>query len=132
MSVQGKLCVKGWSLISALNTTHIRVITYHNIPIDPKGVPKGLGIEVLDEIVCLLMHPSVSHPAVQIVRCCVAPLKRCDTTPDDLDSGMGHRWMHEKTDYLIKNFNSKTLWDAFGIYGDIVVCNDSDVRCIQG
>ena len=74
MSAQGKLCVKGWSIISALKTTHVRVVTYHNIPVDPKGIPKGLGIEVLDEIVCLLVHLPVSHPAIQIVRRRVAPL----------------------------------------------------------
>ena len=69
--------MKGWSIISALNTRHVRVVTYHNIPVDPEGVPKGLGIEVLDEIVCLLVRPPVSHTTVQIVRCCVTPLKRC-------------------------------------------------------
>jgi hypothetical protein len=26
--------------------------------------------------------------------------------------------MHEKTDYLVEKFDSRTLWDAFGIYED--------------
>jgi len=65
------------------------------------------------------------------INCTCKPFQRCDATPDDLDSGMGHWQTHEKTDYLIKNFNSKTLWDAFGIYRDIVVCNNSDMPCIQ-
>ena len=43
------------------------------------------------------------------INCTCKPFRRCDATPDDLDSGMGHRQTHEKTDYLIKNFNSKTL-----------------------
>ena len=68
--------MKGWSIKSALKTTRIRVVMYHNIPVDAEGIPKGLGIEVLDEIVCLLMRLPVSHPAVQIVRRRVAPLKR--------------------------------------------------------
>jgi hypothetical protein len=51
-------------------------------------------------------------------------LHRCDATPDDLDSGTGHRRTHEKTDFLIKNFDSGVPWDAFGINEDIVVCDD--------
>ena len=66
------------------------------------------------------------------INCTCKPFRRCDVTPDDLDSEMGHRRTHEKTDYLIKNFDSKTLWDAFGIYGDIVVRNNLDARCFQG
>ena len=68
--------MKGWSIKSALKTTRVQVVTYHNIPVDAKGIPKGLGIKVLDEIVCLLVCPPVSHLAVQIVRCHVAPSKR--------------------------------------------------------
>jgi hypothetical protein len=37
---------------------------------------------------------------------------------------VGHRWTHKKTDYLVKKFDSRTLWDTFGIYEDVVVCND--------
>ena len=48
-------------------------------------------------------------------------LLRCDAAPDNLDSGTGHRRTHEKTDYLIKNFGPKDLWDAFGIYEDVIV-----------
>ncbi|KAH9069689.1 hypothetical protein EDB83DRAFT_2505890 [Lactarius deliciosus] len=45
---------------------------------------------------------------------------KCDATPDKLDSGIGHRRTHEKTDYLIDNFSPGVLWDAFGIYKDVV------------
>ena len=68
--------MKGRSIKSALKTMRVRVVTYHNIPVDAEGIPKGLGIEVLDEIVCLLVRPPVSHLAVQIVRRRVAPSKR--------------------------------------------------------
>ncbi|KAI9439702.1 hypothetical protein H4582DRAFT_1812628 [Lactarius indigo] len=45
---------------------------------------------------------------------------KCDAAPDNLDSGTGHRRTHEKTDYLINNFSPAVLWDAFGIYKDVV------------
>ncbi|KAH9045906.1 hypothetical protein EDB83DRAFT_2507473 [Lactarius deliciosus] len=45
---------------------------------------------------------------------------KCDATPDKLDSGIGHCRTHEKTDYLIDNFSPGVLWDAFGIYKDVV------------
>ncbi|KAI9450796.1 hypothetical protein BJY52DRAFT_1125681 [Lactarius psammicola] len=45
---------------------------------------------------------------------------KCDVTPDNLDSSTGHQRTHEKTDYLIKSFDSRALWDAFGVYEDVV------------
>ncbi|KAI9430281.1 hypothetical protein H4582DRAFT_2113894 [Lactarius indigo] len=45
---------------------------------------------------------------------------KCDVAPDNLDSGTGHRRTHEKTNYLINNFSPAVLWDAFGIYKDVV------------
>lgn len=48
--------------------------------------------------------------------------KRCDATPDNLGSGTGHRRTHEKTDFLINNFDSATIWDVYGINENIVVC----------
>ncbi|KAH8980296.1 hypothetical protein EDB86DRAFT_2835417 [Lactarius hatsudake] len=45
---------------------------------------------------------------------------KCDAMPDKLDSGIGHRRTHEKTDYLIDNFSPGVLWDVFGIYKDVV------------
>jgi hypothetical protein len=56
--------------------------------------------------------------------------QRCDTTPDNLDSGTGHWQTHEKTDYLVKNFDSRILWDAFGIYEGLVV-RDVMHECFQ-
>jgi len=48
---------------------------------------------------------------------------RCDAKPNDLDAPGSHRRSHEKTDYLIKNFNPGILWDEYGIRADIVVRN---------
>ncbi|KAI9449194.1 hypothetical protein BJY52DRAFT_1206414 [Lactarius psammicola] len=45
---------------------------------------------------------------------------KCDVTPDNLDSGTGHQRTHEKTNYLIKCFDSRALWDAFGVYEDVM------------
>jgi hypothetical protein len=47
---------------------------------------------------------------------------RCDAEPNDLDASGSHRRTHEKTDYLINNFNPGILWDEYGIRADIVVC----------
>ena len=41
--------------------------------------------------------------------------------PDDLDGKTGHRRTHEKTNYLINNFDTAAVWDAFGIYEEVVV-----------
>ena len=46
---------------------------------------------------------------------------RCDARPDNLDGPGSHRRSHEKTDYLIKNFDPGVLWDEYGIRHDIVV-----------
>ncbi|KIM36125.1 hypothetical protein M413DRAFT_31879 [Hebeloma cylindrosporum] len=45
---------------------------------------------------------------------------KCDARPDDLDSPGSHHRSHEKTDYLIKNFDPGILWDEYGIWHDIV------------
>ena len=47
---------------------------------------------------------------------------RCDALPDNLNGPGSHRCSHEKTNFLIKNFNPGILWDDFGIRHDIVVC----------
>jgi hypothetical protein len=39
----------------------------------------------------------------------------------DLDAKGSHRRSHEKTDFLIQNFDPGILWDDFGIKHDIVV-----------
>ncbi|KAF8870790.1 hypothetical protein CPB84DRAFT_1692758 [Gymnopilus junonius] len=36
---------------------------------------------------------------------------KCDAKPDNLDDPSSHRRSHEKTDYLIKNFDPGILWD---------------------
>jgi hypothetical protein len=41
--------------------------------------------------------------------------------PDDLDGSGSHRRTHEKTDFLIKDFDPDILWDDFRIWHDIVV-----------
>jgi hypothetical protein len=52
------------------------------------------------------------------------PFRRCESLPKNMVTGVGHRWTHEKTNYLVKKFDSRTLWDAFGIYEDVVVRNN--------
>jgi hypothetical protein len=39
-------------------------------------------------------------------------------------TGVGHWQTHEKTDYLVKKFDPRIVWDTFGIYEDVVVCDD--------
>jgi hypothetical protein len=46
---------------------------------------------------------------------------RCDAKPDSLDQAGSHRRRHEKTDFLIQNYDAGVLWDDFGIRSDIVV-----------
>ena len=51
---------------------------------------------------------------------------RCDAKPSSLDDPGAHSRSHEKTDFLLKNFNPSILWDEFGIQDDIVVCGQPD------
>ena len=44
---------------------------------------------------------------------------------------VGHPWMHERTDFLVENFEPKVAWDAFGIYDDVLV-RDNMHECFQG
>jgi hypothetical protein len=46
---------------------------------------------------------------------------RCDARPTNLDAPGSHRRLHEKTDFLITNFDPGILWDEFGVRHDIVV-----------
>jgi hypothetical protein len=46
---------------------------------------------------------------------------RCDALPSNLDGDGSHCRSHEKTDFIVKNFNPRALWDEFGIRHDIVV-----------
>jgi len=41
--------------------------------------------------------------------------------PTNLDQPGSHRRTHEKTDFLLQNFDPGILWDNFGIRADIVV-----------
>jgi hypothetical protein len=58
------------------------------------------------------------------------PFQRCDSLPENMVTGVGYRWTHEKTDYLVKKFDSRTVWDAFGVYEDVVVHDDVH-ECFQ-
>ncbi|PPQ88480.1 hypothetical protein CVT25_012030, partial [Psilocybe cyanescens] len=49
----------------------------------------------------------------------------CDAPPHDLDSKGSHCCSHEKTDFLIKNFDPGILWDDYGIWNDIVLFTHS-------
>ncbi len=46
---------------------------------------------------------------------------RCDSMPTNLDQPGSHWRTHEKTDFLLWNFDPGILWDDFGIRSDIVV-----------
>lgn len=46
----------------------------------------------------------------------------CDAPAKDLDCWQGHPRSHEKTDFLISEFNPQVLWNEFGIRSDVVVC----------
>ena len=55
---------------------------------------------------------------LRVVRfCCVANCAyvRCDAKPTDLDGSGTHRHSHEKTDICIDVYDTKTLWDDFGL-----------------
>ncbi|KAN0129101.1 hypothetical protein V8E53_013097 [Lactarius tabidus] len=45
---------------------------------------------------------------------------KCDAKPTDLDGPGSHRRSHEKTDLLIKSYDTKVLWDDFGVRHNIV------------
>ena len=47
---------------------------------------------------------------------------RCDAKPTNLNAPGSHQHTHEKTDFLIKNFDPGILWDEYGIRADVVVC----------
>ena len=46
---------------------------------------------------------------------------RCDVKPTDLDGSGTHQRSHEKTDICIDTYDTKTLWDDFGLRHNIVV-----------
>lgn len=62
------------------------------------------------------VHPVKLGPDVLSVRC-TAPF-------NDLDSGCGRR-SHELTRTLLDAFDLKTLWEDYGVIGDIVVRSHS-------
>jgi len=47
--------------------------------------------------------------------------KRCDAKPNDLDNPESHQRCHEKTDFMIKNFDPGILWSEYGLRNDVVV-----------
>ncbi len=46
---------------------------------------------------------------------------RCTAYPDDLDGDITGRRSHEHTCALLDAFDLKTLWDEYGVVGDLVV-----------
>jgi hypothetical protein len=68
---------------------------------------------------CLELVPQVSDVIPFLYFCsCYA---RCDARPIDLDAPGSHTRIHERTDFLINNFDPGILWDQHGIWTDIVV-----------
>jgi Plavaka transposase len=55
---------------------------------------------------------------------------RCDAKPSLLDDPGAHFCSHEKTDFLLKNFDPGILWDEFGIQDDVVVGSQPDSMCL--
>ncbi|TFK32680.1 hypothetical protein BDQ12DRAFT_701098 [Crucibulum laeve] len=45
---------------------------------------------------------------------------KCNAHPENLDGPGSHCCSHEKTDFLIKQFDTGVLWDEFGIQNDVV------------
>ena len=46
---------------------------------------------------------------------------RCNAKPENLDAGNARLRSHEKTEFLINNWDAGTLWTDFGVHADIVV-----------
>lgn len=46
---------------------------------------------------------------------------RCDAHANRLDDPGSHRRSHDKTDFMINNFDAGLLWDEYGICTNIVV-----------
>lgn len=46
---------------------------------------------------------------------------RCDAKPTNLDGPGSHRRSHEKTNNYIDAYDTKALWDDFGLRHNIVV-----------
>ena len=59
------------------------------------------------------------------------PFRRCEALPEDMVTGVGTRRTHERTDFLVEQFDPRVAWDAFGIYDDVVVRDDMHEH-IQG
>ncbi|KAN0140688.1 hypothetical protein V8E53_001515 [Lactarius tabidus] len=45
---------------------------------------------------------------------------KCESLPKNMVTGVGRRRTHKKTDYLVKKFDPRIVWDAFGIYEDVM------------
>ena len=71
---------------------------------------------------CFQLVSKVSFPKCFFLGILPHQFSRCDATSDNLDGAGSHRRSHEKTDFLITNFDPGILWDDFGIRHDIVVC----------
>ena len=52
-------------------------------------------------------------------------LKRCNAHHSSLDAPGAHHRCHEKTDFLLSNFDPGILWDEYGIRDDVVVSQAS-------
>ena len=49
-------------------------------------------------------------------------LDRCTAPANDLDSGQFVRRSQPHTELLVEEFELGTLWDEYGLVGDIIVC----------
>lgn len=55
---------------------------------------------------------------------------RCTAPGSDLDSGQYGRRSQAHTDLLVEEFELGTLWEEYGIVGDIAVCSSLSVLCV--
>jgi hypothetical protein len=87
----------------------------------------GLGPYIADYPEQVYLSGTVQNWCPTYVHTLVTLLKSshqcnsCDAPAKDLDCRQGHPRSHEKTDFLISEFNSGILWGEFGIRSDVVV-----------
>ncbi|KAF9548973.1 hypothetical protein CPC08DRAFT_715543 [Agrocybe pediades] len=68
------------------------------------------------------LGPYIADYPEQVLLCSVVSnwCPKCDALPANLDDKNSHRRTHEKTDYLISNFDPGILWTDYGIRSDVV------------
>jgi len=124
-----------WSLYSVHWSHTWTLPKLYNVQMDIFGKPSSaLDLTLLTTqnkygLLVLSKTGVQSESALFIAIPCANHVCRCDAKPSSLDDPGAHSCSHEKTDFLLKNFNPSILWDEFGIQDDIVVCGQPDCVC---